>query len=132
YPEGTRSPDGRLYKGKTGVARLALASGAPIVPLAVFNTYKAKGPFGIPWLDHPRIVVGQPLRFDELAWGVDDHDALRWVTDEVMAAIQALSGQQYVDVYGGSVKRGAVSAEEVEARVMARPGGGPQPEPDVH
>ncbi|MCL1838067.1 MAG: 1-acyl-sn-glycerol-3-phosphate acyltransferase [Propionibacteriaceae bacterium] len=127
FPEGTRSPDGRLHKGKTGVARLALAAKVPVIPIAIFNTYKVKGPLGIPWLRKPLAVVGEPLNFDEHAAGLNDHDMLRWVTDEVMFAIQQLSGQTYVDAYGSSVKAGTVSAAEVETIVRARPGGGDPP-----
>jgi 1-acyl-sn-glycerol-3-phosphate acyltransferase len=127
YPEGTRSVDGRLYKGKTGVARLALAANVPVIPVAAFDTYKAKGPFGIPWLKKPRMVIGKPLYFSECVAGIDDPEMLRWVTDEIMYAIQQLSGQSYVDVYCSSVKHGAVSMEKADASVLPRPGGGDPP-----
>ncbi|MDR1432319.1 MAG: 1-acyl-sn-glycerol-3-phosphate acyltransferase [Propionibacteriaceae bacterium] len=127
YPEGTRSVDGRLYKGKTGVARLALAANVSVIPVAMFNTYKVKGPLGIPWLKRPRAVIGKPLRFDQYVAGVDDREMLRWVTDEVMHAIQQLSGQSYVDVYGSSMKHGSVSAEKAAEKELPRPGGGEPP-----
>ncbi|MFL6054768.1 MAG: lysophospholipid acyltransferase family protein [Actinoallomurus sp.] len=101
YPEGTRSPDGRLYRGKTGVARLALASGAPVVPCALIGTDKVQ-PRGrrLPKkIMRVEVRFGEPLRFAE------DADP-RAVTDEVIAAIQKLSGQEYVDVYAASVKNG--------------------------
>lgn len=101
YPEGTRSPDGRLYRGRTGVARLALEMRVPVVPVAMVGTFEAKpkGQKGInPGVD-TRAVVGAPLTFEE-HWGRhDDRLTCRRVTDEVMAAIQALSGQEYVDEY---------------------------------
>lgn len=122
YPEGTRSPDGRLYKGHTGVARMALAAGVQVIPVAVFDTKAVKGIFGIPWVHRPRVLIGEPLDFTEFAGRHDDRQVLRWVTDSIMAAIQELSGQTYVDAYGSSVKRGALSASEADARVVARPG----------
>ncbi|MCO6003749.1 1-acyl-sn-glycerol-3-phosphate acyltransferase [Actinoallomurus purpureus] len=99
YPEGTRSPDGRLYRGKTGVARLALASGAPVVPCALIGTDQVQ-PTGhrLPKkIMRVEVRFGEPLRFAE------DADP-RAVTDEIVAAIQKLSGQEYVDVYAASVK----------------------------
>lgn len=126
YPEGTRSPDGRLYKGRTGVARLALAAGVPVVPVAVFHTETVRTRVGIPWIWKPRIVIGKPLDFSAYAAFHDDRNGLRWVTDEVMAAIQQLSGQTYVEAYGTSVKSGSLSAAEADARVLPRPGYGTQ------
>lgn len=127
YPEGTRSPDGRLYKGRTGVARLALAANVPVVPVAVFQTEAVRTKLGIPWIWKPRVVIGEPLDFSAYAGLHDDRDGLRWVTDEVMAAIQQLSGQTYVDAYGTSVKGGSLSAAEADARVLPRPGHGTRP-----
>jgi 1-acyl-sn-glycerol-3-phosphate acyltransferase len=127
YPEGTRSPDGRLYKGHTGVARMALVAGVPVVPVAVFNTETVKGLFGVPWIRKPRVVIGAPLDFSAYVGRHEERDVLRWVTDEVMAAIQQISGQTYVDVYGSSVKRGSLSLAEANARVLERPGLGSEP-----
>ncbi|MGC3994390.1 MAG: lysophospholipid acyltransferase family protein [Propionicimonas sp.] len=127
YPEGTRSPDGRLYKGHTGGARMALAAGVPVVPVAMFDTQAVRTRIGIPWIRRPRIVVGKPLDFSAYAGLFDDHRVLRWVTDEIMAAIQDLSGQTYVDAYGTSVKGGSLSAAEADARILPRPGSGTQP-----
>lgn len=106
YPEGTRSPDGRLYKGRTGAARLAIISGAPLVPMAVIDTHEAQ-PMGkvIPKLG-ARIGVkfGEPLDFSHLRDKANDRDTLRQVTDQIITAIQELSGQEYVDVYASVVK----------------------------
>lgn len=101
YPEGTRSPDGRLYRGRTGIARLALEMRVPIVPVAMVGTFEAKpkGQKGINRGVDTAAVVGPPLTFEE-HWGKqDDRLVCRRVTDEVMSAIQALSGQEYVDEY---------------------------------
>ncbi|MBB5831620.1 lysophospholipid acyltransferase family protein [Brachybacterium aquaticum] len=110
YPEGTRSPDGRLYRGKTGVARFALASGAPIVPVAMLGAHEAqRGRTYFP-RRHPRIhaVVGEPIDASEIAArmeGAEEAKVLRAVTDEVMDRIQQLSGQERVDEYAADVKR---------------------------
>lgn len=100
FPEGTRSRDGRLYKGRTGVARLALTAHVPVIPVGFFNTQMRPGPLGIPWMTRPGIVIGEPLSFEgRLTPGADEHDVYRAVTDEVMEAIQALTGQEYVAEY---------------------------------
>ncbi|WP_433170727.1 lysophospholipid acyltransferase family protein [Actinoallomurus sp. CA-150999] len=104
YPEGTRSPDGRLYRGKTGVARLALASGAPVVPCALIGTDQVQ-PMGHKMpkkIMRVEVRFGEPIRFSE------DADP-RAATDEIVAAIQKLSGQEYVDVYAASVKKAAAA-----------------------
>jgi 1-acyl-sn-glycerol-3-phosphate acyltransferase len=97
YPEGTRSPDGRLYKGRTGIARLAIESGAPVIPVAMSNTDKIQ-PTGkvIPNLHRVGMQFGKPMYFDG-----DSTDLLylRDVTDQIMNVIQAMSGQEYVDTY---------------------------------
>lgn len=127
FPEGTRSPDGRLYKGKTGVARLALAARVPVIPVGFENTQTIKTRIGIPWISRPVVKIGPPLEFSAHYGGHDDFETVRWVTDEVMNGIMALSGQQYVDAYGASVKYGSLSAEEADARILPRPGYGKQP-----
>ena len=99
YPEGTRSPDGRLYRGKTGVARLAIESGAPVVPCAMIDTFEFQRPATI-WPDfrvRPGVRFGEPLDFSRYR-GQADAMLLRTVTDEIMQAIAKLSGQEYVDV----------------------------------
>jgi 1-acyl-sn-glycerol-3-phosphate acyltransferase len=100
YPEGTRSPDGRLYRGRTGVARIALKSGAPVVPVAMIGTEDLL-PTGriLPKVRRVGVVIGEPLDFSRFAGRHDDQFVVRAVADEVMAAIQKLSRQEYVDVY---------------------------------
>ncbi|MDR1852993.1 MAG: 1-acyl-sn-glycerol-3-phosphate acyltransferase [Propionibacteriaceae bacterium] len=124
YPEGKRSVDGRLYKGKTGVARLALEAGVPVVPVAMFDSRKHTTKLGIPWVSHPHVVVGEPLDFSEYFGLQDDYDALRWVTDQVMAAVQKLSGQEYVDVYCKDVYYKVITMEEANKHILPHPGYG--------
>ena len=101
YPEGTRSPDGRLYRGHTGVARLALQQGVPVLPVAMVGTREAQ-PIGqaMPNLFRPiTIRIGRPLSFERLQERAADPMVLRQVTDEVMFELRALSGQEYVNQY---------------------------------
>ncbi|TYB35004.1 1-acyl-sn-glycerol-3-phosphate acyltransferase [Micromonospora sp. AP08] len=99
YPEGTRSPDGRLYRGRTGAARLAVAAGVPIIPVGVTGTDKAQ-PIGtrVPRPGRGEITIrfGKPLDFTGRS---DDRTSLREMTDEMMAEIQKLTGQEYVPRY---------------------------------
>ncbi|GAA2157241.1 lysophospholipid acyltransferase family protein [Kitasatospora kazusensis] len=108
YPEGTRSPDGKLYRGKVGgLARVALATGAPVIPVAMIDTEKVQPPgqvvpnFGI----RPGIRIGRPLDFSRYQGMENDRFILRSVTDEVMYEIMRLSGQEYVDIYATAAKR---------------------------
>lgn len=105
YPEGTRSPDARLYRGRTGVARLVVESGAVVVPIVMIDTEKAM-PIGakIPKIRRIGTVVGKPLDFSRFSGMSADRFVLRSVTDEIMLEIQKLSGQTYVDVYASSVR----------------------------
>jgi 1-acyl-sn-glycerol-3-phosphate acyltransferase len=105
YPEGTRSPDGRLYKGRTGVARMALEAGVPVIPVAMINTDKAQ-PTGtkIPKLVRIGVKVGEPLDFSRYEGMEGDRFVLRSVTDEIMYALMELSGQEYVDMYATAMK----------------------------
>jgi len=105
YPEGTRSPDGRLYRGKTGVARLALESGAPVVPVVMLNSDQIQ-PTGktLPRLMRPRIRFGEPMDFSRYAGMVGDRFIERAVTDEIMYELMTLSGREYVDVYAQKIK----------------------------
>jgi 1-acyl-sn-glycerol-3-phosphate acyltransferase len=100
YPEGTRSRDGRLYRGRTGVAWLALSSGAPVVPVAVAGTERIQ-PIGkrLPRIRRVRVSFGEPLRFEAPIGAVPAARVRREVTDEVMAAIQALSDQEPAGCY---------------------------------
>jgi 1-acyl-sn-glycerol-3-phosphate acyltransferase len=99
YPEGTRSPDGRLYRGRTGVARLAVGAGVPIIPVGVLGTDKVQ-PIGArfprPFVGPITMRFGKPIEVDGRP---DDRSSLRALTDEVMAEIQKLTGQEYVPRY---------------------------------
>lgn len=106
YPEGTRSPDGRLYRGRTGVARILVEQPAPVVPVAVFGTREIM-PKGakFPRLGRRVIVVfGRPLDFSRYAGLGDDRFVLRSITDEIVHEISRLSGQEYVDIYATSAR----------------------------
>ena len=112
YPEGTRSPDGRLYKGKTGVARLALESRAPVIPWAMVNTFEMMPP-GRPFPKlgiRPGVRYGKPLDFSRYYGMENDRLVLRAVTDEIMYALMELGGQEYVDKYAASAKIDMVRA----------------------
>jgi 1-acyl-sn-glycerol-3-phosphate acyltransferase len=110
YPEGTRSPDGRLYKGRTGIARMAIESGAAIVPVAMFNTAEIQ-PTGqvVPKVRRVEMVFGEAMYFEG---DVTDLKLLREVTDRIMNTIQSLSGQEYVDMYASEAK--ALLSEQVK------------------
>jgi 1-acyl-sn-glycerol-3-phosphate acyltransferase len=116
YPEGTRSPDGRLYRGKPGgLARLALASGAPVIPVAMIDTEKIQPPGKVmPKLMRPGIRIGSPLDFSRYQGMEHDRFVLRAVTDEVMYEIMKLSGQEYVDMYATAAKRRIAEAAKAE------------------
>jgi 1-acyl-sn-glycerol-3-phosphate acyltransferase len=105
YPEGTRSPDGRLYRGKTGVARLALESRVPVLPVAMIGTDKVQ-PIGsrLPSIRRVGIIIGRPLDFSRYDGLADDRFVQRSVTDEIMYELMRLSGQEYVDEYASVVK----------------------------
>ncbi len=112
YPEGTRSPDGKLYRGRTGVARMILEGQVPVVPVAMIDTEKIM-PIGqrIPKVGRIGLIIGEPLDFSRFEGMEGDRFILRSVTDEIMYELHALSKQEYVDVYATSVKekRGALS-----------------------
>lgn len=110
YPEGTRSPDGRIYKGRTGMARIALATGAPIIPLAMIGSREAN-PIGT-WVPRPkkvRLRVGEPIDgrayVESLGIDPDSREAARPLTDHVMAILTDLADQPYVDIYASDVKK---------------------------
>ncbi|MFH8610799.1 lysophospholipid acyltransferase family protein [Streptomyces sp. NPDC018029] len=122
YPEGTRSHDGRLYKGKVGVAAMALKAQVPVVPCAMIGTFEAQPPGQkVPNLKRVTIRFGEPLDFSRYV-GMDNEKAvLRAVTDEIMYAILGLSGQEYVDKYAAVVKaEEAAEAERERAAAGAR------------
>lgn len=106
YPEGTRSPDGRLYRGRTGVARMILEAGVPVIPVAMIDTEKVM-PTGtkIPKVRRVGVVFGEPLDFSRFDGMEGDRFVLRSITDEIMHELAKLSGQEYVDVYASSIKR---------------------------
>jgi 1-acyl-sn-glycerol-3-phosphate acyltransferase len=105
YPEGTRSPNGILYRGKTGLARMALEAQVPIIPIAMINTYEIQPPGKLrPRLKRVGIRVGKPLSFARYEGLEDDRFVLRSVTDEVMYELMTLSGQEYVDMYATRAK----------------------------
>lgn len=122
YPEGTRSPDGRLYRGKTGVAKLILATGVPVIPVAMIGTDKVQ-PIGrrIPNIRRIGIIVGEPMDFRRYAGMGDDRFIQRSVTDEIMYALMRLSGQEYVDVYASSVKERLAGAAKAAGKKPQRP-----------
>ncbi|MFF8421582.1 lysophospholipid acyltransferase family protein [Streptomyces sp. NPDC015680] len=111
YPEGTRSHDGRLYKGKVGVAVMAIKGQVPVVPCAMVGTFEIQPPGQVvPRIKRVTIRFGEPLDFSRYAGLENQKAAVRAVTDEIMYTILGLSGQEYVDEYAGKVK--AAQAEE--------------------
>jgi 1-acyl-sn-glycerol-3-phosphate acyltransferase len=125
FPEGTRSPDGRLYRGKTGVARMALEARVPIVPVAIVGTFEAL-PYDrrIPRSGRVEVRFGKPLTFERHYDSGADRFVLRSVTDEVMYEIMLLSGQEYVDEYGSKMK---VQIDRRRADAAASGGDGSAP-----
>ena len=128
YPEGTRSPDGRLYRGKTGPVRLALRTGAPLIPVAMIGSFEIL-PAGarIPKIRRVGIRVGRPLDLSRYSGGENDRFLLRSATDELMYELMILSGQEYVDEYAAKVKAGEVSVgsgdlEELAGHIDDQPG----------
>jgi 1-acyl-sn-glycerol-3-phosphate acyltransferase len=121
YPEGTRSPDGRLYRGKTGVARMALEAEVPVLPVAMIDTEKIQPPgrkrptLGI----RVGIKIGAPLDFSRYEGMEGDRFVLRSITDEIMYELMELSGQEYVDIYA-SVAKERIKAEKAEAKAAEK------------
>jgi 1-acyl-sn-glycerol-3-phosphate acyltransferase len=119
YPEGTRSPDGRLYRGKTGVARMALEAEVPVLPVAMIDTEKIQPPgrkrptLGI----RVGIKIGAPLDFSRYEGMERDRFVLRSVTDEIMYALMDLSGQEYVDMYADKAKELLKAGESIDQHV---------------
>ena len=115
YPEGTRSPDGKLYRGHTGVARMALAAGAPVVPAALKGTREVQPPNKkLPRVRKITINIGKPLDFSRYEGMDNDRFVLRSMTDEIMYEIMQLSGQEYSDMYANTAKK-LISEREKQA-----------------
>ncbi|MCN9239821.1 1-acyl-sn-glycerol-3-phosphate acyltransferase [Streptomyces sp. RY43-2] len=120
YPEGTRSPDGRLYRGKPGgLARVTLATGAPVIPIAMIDTEKIQPPGKVvPKLMRPGIRIGKPMDFSRYQGMENDRFVLRALTDQVMYEIMKLSGQEYVDIYASVAKRQIAEAAKAEKQAQ--------------
>jgi 1-acyl-sn-glycerol-3-phosphate acyltransferase len=112
YPEGTRSPDGRLYRGRTGVGYLALHSGAPVIPVAMIGTDRILPPgHKVPRPGRIEIRIGKPIEFAEFSGQTAGARQRRAVTDVVVRAIQELSGQEYVPMYASARKEELAATE---------------------
>ncbi|MFE9763010.1 lysophospholipid acyltransferase family protein [Streptomyces sp. NPDC005808] len=121
YPEGTRSHDGRLYKGKVGVAVMALKAQAPVIPCAMIGTFEAQPPGRkIPKIHPVSIRFGKPLDFSRYAGMENEKAILRAITDEIMYAILTLSEQEYVDRYAAVVKAEETAEKAEKARKFPR------------
>lgn len=124
YPEGTRSPDGRLYRGKTGVARMAIESGVPVIPVAMVGTDVVNPPGSKMWRrGRVEVHFGAPLDFSGFEGNSGNTTVERQITDQIMLALKRLSGQEYVDLYAAKVKTGmdktGKSADEVVRELSA-------------
>lgn len=105
HPEGTRSPDGRLYRGHTGVARLAFETGTTVVPAAIIGTRQLQEPGRVlPRRGKTRVIFGKPIRVVKTPVNQLTHQEIRNLTDQIMQEINEMSGQDYVDVYAQVVK----------------------------
>lgn len=105
YPEGTRSPDGKLYRGRTGLARMALEARVPVIPVVMIGTDDVM-PIGrsVPRVGRVGMVIGEPLDFSRFHGLESDRFVLRSVTDEIMVALHRMGEQEYDDVYASTVK----------------------------
>jgi 1-acyl-sn-glycerol-3-phosphate acyltransferase len=112
YPEGTRSPDGRLYRGKTGVARMALEGKVPVIPVAMIGTDKVQ-PIGkrLPRIGRVGVRFGKPIDFSRYEGMEGDRFILRSVTDQIMYELMEIGGQEYVDVYAAKAKADLAEAK---------------------
>ena len=112
YPEGTRSPDASLYRGRTGIARMVLEAKVPVVPVAMIDTEKVQ-PIGqkYPKIHRVGVVIGEPLDFSRFAGMEGERAVLRAVTDQIVYNIAQLSGQRYQDVYASTVRNRLARAE---------------------
>ncbi|MFF3615770.1 lysophospholipid acyltransferase family protein [Streptomyces sp. NPDC002580] len=121
YPEGTRSHDGRLYKGKVGVAVMALRAQAPVIPCAMIGTFEAQPPGRKLPRIHPVVIrFGEPLDFSRYAGMEGEKAVLRAITDEIMYAVLSLSGQEYVDRYAADVKAEEAAEKAAEKGEQGR------------
>ena len=116
YPEGTRSPDGKLYRGRTGVARMVLDARVPVIPCVMVDTEKVM-PIGrrLPRVGRIGMIFGEPLDFSRYYNLEGDRFVLRSITDEIMVTLNRISDQEYVDVYASSVK----AKVEAERKALA-------------
>jgi 1-acyl-sn-glycerol-3-phosphate acyltransferase len=118
YPEGTRSPDSRLYKGKTGLARVALQTGVPVIPVAMIGTDVVNPPGTKMWrFGRVQVKFGKPMDFTRFEGLAGNRFIERAVIDEVMYELMRLSGQEYVDLYAADVKENAAEAAKPAARI---------------
>jgi len=122
FPEGTRSPDGRMYRFHTGVAYLALATGAPVYPLACRDTRLKRGFLGLPSMRDSRLEFGPPMHFDKYLGQESDPKVLRQVTDEIAATIQKMTGLTYVDIYASRIKHDGLTPEQADEFIRDHPG----------
>ena len=119
YPEGTRSPDGRLYRGKTGVARMAIEAGVPVIPCAMIGTFEVQPPgTAMPKIQRVGVRIGAPLDFSRYEGMQSDRFVLRSITDEIMYELMLASGQEYVDHYAAKAKAEIASAREAADEAM--------------
>jgi 1-acyl-sn-glycerol-3-phosphate acyltransferase len=119
YPEGTRSPDGRLYRGKTGIARMALEAGVPVIPVAMINTFDIQPPGQVvPRIMKVGIRIGEPLDFSRYEGMEGDRFVLRSITDEIMYELMQLSGQEYVDTYATKAKEDIADARQAAREAL--------------
>jgi 1-acyl-sn-glycerol-3-phosphate acyltransferase len=119
YPEGTRSPDGRLYRGKTGIARMALEAGVPVIPVAMINTFDIQPPGQVmPRIMRVGIRIGEPLDFSRYEGMEGDRFVLRSITDEIMYELMQLSGQEYVDTYATKAKEDIADARQAAREAL--------------
>jgi 1-acyl-sn-glycerol-3-phosphate acyltransferase len=133
YPEGTRSPDGKLYRGKTGVARMALEAEVPVLPVAMIDTEKIQPPGRkVPAFGHRvGVRIGKPLDFSRYEGMEGDRFVLRSITDEIMYELMELSGQEYVDVYAQIAKE-RIKAEAKAEKAAVSAGPAPDDDRDGH
>lgn len=119
YPEGTRSPNGTLYRGKTGLARMAMECQVPVLPVAMINTYEIQPPGKLrPRLRRVGVRIGRPLDFSRYEGLSNDRFVLRSITDEVMYELMSLSGQEYVDMYATRAKELIAEGSPADSRSM--------------